>query len=58
MARLSAFLSMYEYDSPRYWFTLRRVLAKRRYRCVRESSFLGYVSGELMDVYPVHERKR
>ncbi|EMK7842537.1 hypothetical protein ACJG1H_003969 [Escherichia coli] len=58
VARLSAFLSMYEYDSPRYWFTLRRVLASYRYRCVSETSFWGYVSGELMNVYPVHGRKR
>lgn len=32
---------MSEHDYPQCWFTLRLVLAKRRYRCVRESSFLG-----------------
>lgn len=32
---------MCEHDYPQCWFTLRLVLAKRRYRCVRESSFLG-----------------
>lgn len=41
VARLSGFLSMCEHDYPQCWFTLRLVLAKRRYRCVRESSFLG-----------------
>ncbi|EJW0674451.1 hypothetical protein N8K09_003448 [Escherichia coli] len=55
---LSAFLSMCEHDYPQCWFTLRRVLASYRYRCVSESSFWGYVGGEVMDVYPVHERKR
>lgn len=32
---------MCEHDYPQCWFTLRLVLAKRRYRCVREPSFLG-----------------
>ncbi|EKE9413985.1 hypothetical protein ACNO1E_001492 [Escherichia coli] len=58
VARLSGFLSMCEHDYPQCWFTLRRVLAQRRYRCVSETSFWGYVSGELMNVYPVHGRKR
>ncbi|EEV0923817.1 TPA: hypothetical protein ACHY47_004754 [Escherichia coli] len=58
VARLSGCLSMCEHDYPQCWFTLRRVLAQRRYRCVSETSFWGYVSGELMNVYPVHGRKR
>ncbi|ENB8755868.1 hypothetical protein ACUVFZ_003878 [Escherichia coli] len=58
VARLSGVLSMCEHDYPQCWFTLRRVLAQRRYRCVSETSFWGYVSGELMNVYPVHGRKR
>lgn len=58
VARLSAFLLMSGHDYPQCWFTLRRVLAQRRYRCVSETSFWGYVSGGLMNVYPVHGRRR
>ncbi|EFC2287656.1 hypothetical protein CT768_004734 [Escherichia coli] len=58
VARLSAFLLMSEHDYPQCWFILRLVLVSRRYRCVSESGFWGYVSGALMNVYPVHERKR
>ncbi|EKL1401481.1 hypothetical protein PRA41_001177 [Escherichia coli] len=58
VARLSAFLSVSECGYPQCWFTLHRVLVSRRYRCVSESGFWGYVSGELMNVYPVHGRRR
>ncbi|KAE9738791.1 hypothetical protein G3V88_06110 [Escherichia coli] len=54
VARLAAFLSVSEHDYPQCWFTLHLVLAKPCYRCVSESGFWGYVSGEVMNAYPVH----
>ncbi|HFO4631858.1 TPA: hypothetical protein ACHJ1Y_004459, partial [Escherichia coli] len=58
VARLSAFLSVSECDYPQCCFTLHWVLVSRLYRCVSETTSWGDVSGELMNVYPVHERRR